>query len=147
MILGMGGNSGTQSLGVTIRLLSDEELDKVVILKAILKEGLTGLINGIILGGISFGLFLLFFYVTKTEIHIGDGYIFSESLKASFAISLSLLLSITLSAIMGCLIPMLFKLLKIDPAVASGPFITTINDVVSIVIYYGLAYLLFLAFL
>ena len=42
---------------------------------------------------------------------------------------------------------MMFKLFKVDPAVASGPFITTINDVVSIVIYYGLAYLLFLAFL
>ena len=147
LILGMGGNSGTQSLGVTIRLLSDEELSKGKILKAILKEGTTGLLNGLLLGGLSFGLFLLFFYVTKTEIHIGDGYIFTESLKASFAISLSLLLSITLASMMGCLIPMMFKLFKVDPAVASGPFITTINDVVSILIYYGLAYLLFLAFL
>ena len=48
--------------------------NKGKILKALLKEGTTGLLNGLLLGGLSFGLFLLFFYVTKTEIHIVDGY-------------------------------------------------------------------------
>lgn len=147
MILGMGGNSGTQSLGVTIRLLSDEKVNKKLMGKSVIKEAITGLLNGMLLGIISFGVLLLFFLITKTEIHSGDGYIFSESLKASFAISLSLMLSITLSSIAGCVIPMFFKLVKVDPAVASGPFITTINDIVSIVIYYGLSYLLFIAFL
>ena len=49
----------------------------------------------------------------------------------------------TLSSFFGALIPIIFKQIKIDPAVASGPFITTINDLTALLIYYGLAALLF----
>ena len=143
LILGIGGNCGTQSLGVTIRLLSDGDLTFKKAIRNILKEGAIGLINGIILGTVSFGLVLLFLYISKTEIIIGDGYIFSESLKAAFVISLSLVCAMMLSSIVGCLMPMFFEMIHIDPAVASGPFITTLNDVISVLVYYGLAILIF----
>ena len=52
--------------------------------------------------------------------------------------------SMTVASFGGSLIPTIFKKCKIDPAVASGPFITTINDLIAILIYYGLAWILFL---
>ncbi|MDE6294273.1 MAG: magnesium transporter, partial [Clostridiales bacterium] len=54
----------------------------------------------------------------------------------------ALLLAMTLSSLFGTIIPLFFKKIKVDPAVASGPFITTINDLVAVVTYYGLAWLL-----
>ena len=65
-------------------------------------------------------------------------------LKVAFVTGLSMLGSMTVASFGGSLIPTIFKKCKIDPAVASGPFITTINDLIAILIYYGLAWILFL---
>ena len=60
----------------------------------------------------------------------------------SFCVGVSLLLAMIISSLVGTLVPMFFKKIKIDPAVASGPLITTVNDLVAVVIYYGLAWVL-----
>ena len=57
----------------------------------------------------------------------------------SGCVSMSLIVSMVVSSLVGTLIPMLFHKIHIDPAVASGPLITTINDLVAVVVYYGLA--------
>ena len=92
-----------------------------------------GLANGLILGVISFlliGLYIMFF--KQKEI------LFSFSVSG--CIGISLLLAMMISGTVGTLIPLFFKKIKVDPAVASGPLITTINDLVAVVTYYGMSY-------
>ncbi len=136
MILGMSGNSGTQSLGVTVRSLSDGETGKTA-LSRIFKEVRICFINGFLLAIIS--LILLTAYIVLFKA-IG----FSTAITTSACISISLLVSMTVSGFCGSAIPMLFKKIGIDPATASGPFITTLNDLISALTYYGLATLLLL---
>ncbi|MBR7181914.1 MAG: magnesium transporter, partial [Clostridia bacterium] len=133
--LGMAGNVGTQSLAVTIRLLMDENLSPKQKLYLVFKEARVGFCNGLLLGSLSFGLIGLYLWLLKGE---APSLAFSVSLCTGIALMISMLLS----SISGTVIPITFKRLKIDPAVASGPFITTINDLVAVVTYYGLAWLL-----
>lgn len=134
LILDMAGNVGTQSLAITIRVLMDEQLTGRQKLQLTLKEARVGLCNGVILGILSFGLIGLYL--------MGKG----ETAHLAFSISactgIALLVSMVLSSISGTTIPLLFKRMNIDPAVASGPLITTINDLVAVVTYYGLAWML-----
>lgn len=137
LILGMAGNVGTQSLAVTIRSLSDESLTGKQKLYLVFKEARVGFFNGLILGLLSFGLIGAFLYFVN-----------NNPLELSFAVSactgVALFVSMILSSISGTAIPLLLKKIKIDPAVASGPFITTINDLVAVITYYGLAWVLLL---
>ncbi len=135
LILGMAGNAGTQSLAITIRVLSDEELSSRDKLFLIIKESRVGVINGIILGILSFAFIGLYIMLFKGE---GASYAFLVSMCTAIALAVSVLLS----SITGTIIPLIFKRLKIDPAVASGPLITTINDLVAVIAYYGLAWVL-----
>lgn len=145
LILDMAGNTGTQSLAVTIRMLSDKETKTKELVKLCFKELQVGFLNGFILSILSFGFIFCFLLITKQAI-TGDVYNHIEALKASGIVSLSLLLAMTVCSLIGSLIPILFMKIKIDPAVASGPFITTLNDIIAIALYYGLAYLFFLTF-
>ena len=140
LILGMAGNAGTQSLAVTIRMLMDENLTGKQKFHLITKEARVGLLNGLILGILSFVLIGSYLYLLKGE---SSTIAFSVSLCTGIA----LLVSMFLSSISGTAVPILFKKLKIDPAVASGPFITTINDLVAVITYYGLAWILLINFL
>lgn len=133
LILGMAGNVGTQSLAVTIRSLADEDLLGRHKLFMIFKEARVGFFNGLILGLASFALIGAYLYFLKGE---AATLAFSVSLCTGIALTVSMLLS----GISGTTIPMLFQKMRIDPAVASGPFITTINDLVAVVTYYGLAW-------
>ena len=136
LILGMAGNVGTQSLAVTIRVLMDEQLGGRQKLLLVGKEARVGLVNGLILGSVSFvvvGLYLLL-----------RGEPAAMAFGVSLCTGLALVVAILLSSICGTVIPLLFKKLNIDPAVASGPLITTVNDLVAVVAYYGLAWLLLL---
>lgn len=145
MILGMAGNCGTQSLAVTIRVLTDEEIDTKKIIQIIFKELRIGFINGLILGALSFVGVFAFLYISQKPIISGtDAFIMGDALQVSFIVALSLFVALTISTVMGTIIPILLKKLHIDPAVASGPFISTINDICAVVIYYGLATLLFI---
>lgn len=144
LILDMAGNTGTQSLAVTIRVLTDEQVSNKTLAKMVLKEGKVGLSNGLILSILSFTIVSLFLVITKTEIVIGDGFILSEALKAAGVVAISLVVAMTFSSIIGSLVPIILKKCHVDPAVASGPFITTMNDIIAILIYYGLALILFM---
>ena len=137
MILDMSGNSGTQSLAVTIRILTDGELTGKQKRQLVLKEARVGFTNGLILGSISFiavGLFVHFF----------KGKPFGPSFAMSGCIGISMVVAMTISALSGTLIPMFFKKIKVDPAVASGPMITTLSDLVAVVSYYSLVGVLLL---
>ncbi|MBR6030294.1 MAG: magnesium transporter [Clostridia bacterium] len=131
MILDMSGNSGTQSLAVTIRILTDDELTGAQRIRLIFKEARVGFTNGLILGSVSF-LFVGLF------VHFMKGKPFGPSFAMSGCIGIAMVIAMTISSLSGTLIPMFFKKVKIDPAVASGPMITTLSDLVAVVTYYSL---------
>ena len=135
LILDMSGNVGTQSLAVTIRALSYESLSSKEKFKLIVKESRVGFANGIILGILSVILIGVYLVIIK---HQTIGFDFSVSICTGIA----LIVSILLSGISGTVIPITFKKANIDPAVASGPLITTVNDLIAVVSYYGLSWLL-----
>lgn len=135
LILDMAGNVGTQSLAVTIRVLMDEELSGKDRVKLVFKETRVGFTNGLLLGVLALVFLGLYVYLFK-------GYDITHAFLISFCVGISLLLSMIVSSLVGTLVPMFFKKIKVDPAVASGPLITTVNDLVAVVIYYGLAWVL-----
>lgn len=135
LILDMAGNVGTQSLAVTIRVLMDEKISGKQKLCLVAKEARVGLTNGIILGTLSVACIGLYLVVLKDQ---PTALAFSVSVCTGIA----LVISILLSSVTGTVVPLIFKKLNFDPAVASGPLITTINDLVAIVTYYGLAWIL-----
>jgi len=137
LILDMAGNVGTQSLAVTIRVLMDENLTFGEKLHFVLKETRVGLCNGVLLGGLSFVLIGLFIMFIKHRTA-------AFSFAVSGCIGISLMLAMVISSAIGTMIPMFFKKIKVDPAVASGPLITTVNDLVAVVTYYGLSWILLL---
>ena len=113
-------------------------------LKSILKELRIGIINGLIIGAVSFIFVLIYLVITKAEVNLNEGFKLSSCLLVSGIIAISMLVSITLSSVIGTCFPLLLTKMKIDPAVASGPFITTLNDISSVIIYYGLTFILFI---
>ena len=142
MILGMAGNVGTQSLAVTIRNIND---DLAKPSKTIFKEMRIGFFNGLCLGVLSFVFVFVFLIIRQQEIVQGQGFYINDALIASLIVGVSLLTAMTFASLVGSAVPLILSKLKVDPAVASGPFITTINDILAIVIYYGLAFLLFIS--
>lgn len=135
LILDMSGNVGTQSLAVTIRVLMDEQLSGRQKLFLIGKEARVGLVNGIVLGALSFLCIGLYLVVLRGQPPL-------LAFSVSVCTGIALVVSILLSSITGTVIPLIFKKLDIDPAVASGPLITTINDLIAVAAYYGLAWVL-----
>ncbi len=140
LILDMAGNVGTQSLAVTIRVLMDENLDAKDKWHLIAKEMKVGFCNGTLLGVLS--VICLGVYITLFK-----GYTFGRAMLISGCVGISLLVAIVISSLVGTLVPMFFHKVKVDPAVASGPLITTVNDLVAVVTYYGLAWLLLIEML
>lgn len=123
LIMGAAGNVGTQSLAVAVRSLNTESTDSHSF-KDVLKNELSA---GFITGSLSaVVMFILVLIVTK-------------NLVLGFIVSISILVSITLAAGVGTTIPQFLQRLNIDPAVASGPFITTINDTLGLLIYFTIA--------
>lgn len=141
LVLGMSGNTGTQSLAVTIRSLSANE-QKKYIFKTLFKELRIGFLNGLVLAILAFTFVFIFLKTTNQGVVL-EYFTLKEAFKASGIVGLALLISMTVSSLVGAIVPILFKKINIDPAVASGPFITTINDLTALLIYYGLAAILF----
>ncbi len=135
VILGMSGNVGTQSLAVTIRLLMDENLQTKQKIAMIFREMRIGFSNGLILGILSFVLIGAYLCLIKGK---SPEYAFAISLCAGIA----LLIAMIISSIVGTSVPMFFSRIHVDPAVASGPLITTVNDLIGVVTYYGVAWFL-----
>lgn len=143
LILGMAGNVGTQSLAVTVRVISDKDLTKKESAKLIFKELKVGFCNGLILATISFGCVLAFLAIRHRGIQGDANFIMGDTIKVCLSVSLALISAMTLSSLFGTTVPILLKKCKVDPATASGPFITTINDCVAVLCYYGLVLLMF----
>ena len=134
LILDMAGNVGTQSLAVTIRVLMDESLTGKQKLGLVWKETRIGFCNGALLGLLSFILIGLYIFSFK-----GKTLLFAYAVSA--CIGAALLLAMVISSAVGTCIPLFFKKIHVDPAVASGPLITTVNDLVAVISYYGLSWM------
>lgn len=135
LILDMAGNVGTQSLAVTIRVLMDENLEAGQKWRLVFKEMRVGMCNGLLIGGIAFIFVSAYVAVFK---HNSWSYAFA----ISGCVGAALLLAMIVSSLVGTIVPIFFHHIHIDPAVASGPLITTVNDLVAVVTYYGLAWFL-----
>ena len=135
LILDMAGNVGTQSLAVTIRVLMDEDLAGKDKLRLVVKEMKVGFSNGLLLG-------VLALLCLGVYIKVFKGYTIYQAFMVSGCVGISLLVAMIISSLVGTLVPLFFHKIKVDPAVASGPLITTVNDLVAVVTYYGLAWVL-----
>jgi len=126
LITATGGNVGVQSSAIVVQSLAKGNDHVGSILQKLLKEGLVGLLNGVLLSLLIYGI----------------AYIFSSS-TLGFVVSISLLVVVVFAAVIGTLIPLLLHKNKIDPALATGPFITTLNDVLGLFIYFTVGMLLY----
>lgn len=123
LIAGMAGNTGTQALAVAIRGITTGDYTEEGKVKIILREAGTGVITGFVCGI----LICLIIFIWKGDIFLG------------LLVGVSIMASLIVATIAGSLVPIIMDRFNIDPAVASGPFITTINDIISILIYFGMA--------
>ena len=127
MLMGTGGNSGSQASTLIVRSMALNEIRMRDVLRVWLKEVRVSLICGVFLGLIALGL--VFLLNSKAE----------QSTMLAVAVSASLCITIILAKSVGCLLPILAKRCKLDPAVMATPFITTIVDISALVIYFGFA--------
>ena len=123
LITGTAGNAGTQSLAVAVRRLAISDDSDKNFKKLIIGEVLTGLVTG---------------FVTGITIFIIVG-IWKHNFILGFVIGTAMMAAITVATLAGSLIPMVMEKLGFDPAVASGPFITTLSDLTSVLIYFNIA--------
>lgn len=123
MISGMTGNTGTQSLAVVVRGLAVNDLDKKSIFNLIMRESGVGIIIGVTCG-------ILISIIA---------YVWLGNPMLGVVVGVSLLLTLIIGTLAGTIIPIFLYRINIDPAVASGPLITTLNDIFSLIIYFGIA--------
>jgi magnesium transporter len=122
LIAAMGGNVGVQSSSIVVQGIAAKVIDLESMGRKLLKEIFVALINGLILGS----LILLY------------NFIFKSSLELTITVSTALLSVIIFASVFGTFVPLVLNKLKIDPALATGPFITTVNDVMGLLIYLGI---------
>jgi magnesium transporter len=123
LIAGMAGNTGTQSLAVVVRGLALGKIDRSTVGKLLKRELLTGLMIGLVCG-------ITLAFISQ---------VLARDLLIGFIIGFSLFITLIVATLAGSIVPLIINKLKIDPAVASGPFITTINDLVALLIYFSIA--------
>ena len=123
MIAGTTGNTGTQSLAVVIRGLAKEEMNKKTIFKLIFRELRTSIYIGIVCA--------IAITIVAT--------VWQKDLTLGFVVGSSLLATLIIGTMAGTIVPIILHKLNIDPAIASGPLITTLNDILSLLIYFGIA--------
>ena len=125
LITAMGGNVGVQSSAIVVQYLAKGN-QFTNIFKRVSKEAMLGLLNATICSSIIFGIATLF-----------------ENTTLAIVVSISLFVVIVFAAIIGTLIPLILNKYKIDPALATGPFVTTLNDVIGLFIYFSVGMLLY----
>ena len=130
LIAAMGGNAGVQSSAIVVQGLASGDLDIHSTGKKLFKEFRIGTCNGLICGG------LIFAY----------NFFFSDSFALTLSVSVALLSVIVFATVLGTFIPLLLKKMKVDPAIATGPFITTFNDIMGLIIYLLIAKQMFAIF-
>jgi len=121
IVASMGGNAGMQTLAVTIRTLATNDLTKNNFNQNIFKEFNIGILNGIIFAIISSFIVQIWF----------------QDYQLSLIISISMVLTMVVAGLFGILVPVTLKKMNIDPAIASGVFVTTITDVIGFVSFLG----------
>ncbi len=131
LIAAMAGNVGIQSSAIIVQGIASNSLGLESTYQKLGKETLVALLNGLILSGI------LFLY----------NYFISKNLALTFTVSSSLFIVIIFAALFGTLIPLLLNKVKIDPALATGPFITTMNDIMGLFIYFLMGRILYSVFI
>lgn len=134
MLMGTGGNSGSQSSVTIIRGLSLGEIEIADILRVIWKELRVGVLCGIALGVINYVKILLVDYLV---IGAFEGYTFEQSCLIAFVVCVTMAITIVVAKLVGCALPIIAEVLHLDPAVMASPFITTIVDAISLLIYFG----------
>jgi magnesium transporter len=127
IVASMGGNAGTQTMTVAVRALATRELSSANVGRVVRRELLVGLINGLCFAVILGVVAVAWFHVTDLGVVIG----------------LAMICVLTAAAFGGIVIPLLLSRLGVDPAVSSGPFVTTITDVVGFFAFLGIATLWF----
>lgn len=127
IIMAMGGNSGTQSSTVVVRGLATGEISYHRVLKRLSQEFLSALLTGTILGLLLLGV---------VHIWIGDT-------RLGLTVGASLLVVITNATVFGATVPLILNRMKFDPALATGPFISTSNDALGLLIYLGFLTLIY----
>ncbi len=127
LILAMGGNVGVQSSAIIVQSLANNSLEIDSILKKLFKEMLVALINGLICAFIA----LIFCWVTKHDQNL------------AFTIGVSLISVFIYAGLFGTFVPLILNKYKIDPALATGPFITTTNDVIGLLLYFLVGWVLY----
>jgi magnesium transporter len=123
IVASMGGNAGTQTLTVTVRLLAKKELISSNVKKIISKEFLVGFFNGLIFAVISALLIFIWFH----------------DVGLSILIAVAMIINMTVAGFFGILIPVSLDKLKIDPAISSSVFVTTVTDIFGFLSFLGLA--------
>jgi len=120
LIAAMGGNVGVQSAAIVVQGLANDSLKMENIFQKLIKELGVGLLNGLICSLI----------ILMATVWLGYG------MALSLTVSISLLVIIVFAALFGTFVPLSLEKYKIDPALATGPFITTVNDVLGLFIYF-----------
>jgi magnesium transporter len=126
VIMAMGGNVGIQSSATMVRGLATGEIAEPTSRARLVKEIIVGALNALILAAV------LWLIVT----------LWLGRLKLGVVVGLSLAIAMTFAAIVGSAVPLIFKRLGADPALATGPFVTTTNDILGLTIYLGATTLL-----
>ncbi len=127
LVVAMGGNVGIQSSALIVQGLANNTLSKDGMIKRILKELAVGLLNGL----------------ACTAVLLVYSYVFVESVALSLTIGASLLAVILFAAAFGTFMPLTLHRMKIDPALATGPFITTSNDIIGLFFYFMIGRLMY----
>lgn len=135
MLMGTGGNSGGQSSVTVIRGLAVGEIENRDVWKVIWKETRVALLCGAVLSVCNFIKIIL-----VDNLLFGNG----VSLEANLVVSLTLIATVIVAKIVGCALPVGAKKLGLDPAVMASPFITTVVDAVSLLIYFAIASIILL---
>lgn len=130
LIAAMAGNVGIQSSAIIVQSIANKTLGFERISTKLFKEVMVALLNGFVLSG----LILVFNLVT------------SDTLALTFTVSISLLMVIIFAALFGTVVPLVLNRMKLDPALATGPFITTSNDIMGLLIYFLVGRMLYGAF-
>ena len=131
MLTGTSGNSGGQASAVIIRALSLKEINFKDIFKVIWKEFRVGVLCGITLAAVNF---VKIWFVDRILLGMS-----AITIQVDLVISLTLIIEIIFAKMVGCVFPILAEKMKLDPAVISSPFITTVMDALSLLIYFWLA--------
>ncbi len=127
LITATGGNVGVQSSAIVVQSLASNDFNPSGILKRIGKEMLVGILIGITCGALVFG----YNYI------LNDG-----DMLMGIIIAMAIFTVVIIAAVFGTLVPLVLDKMKIDPALATGPFVTTSNDILGLTIYFLIAYLM-----